>query len=90
MDDIMARRGKLEIYRDILESLSGGPKIASWITDDAHLNFARGSKRIEGLRERGLLGKEGKEYHLTEEGERALELFEEMEDMMGDLMYRIE
>lgn len=83
----MARRGKLEGYRDILESISEGPKIASWISDGTHMNFQRCKERLEELRGAGLIAEDGEEYHLTEEGKTALRIFRELEDTMGDLMH---
>lgn len=86
----MGRRSKLEIYRDILESLSERRKVTTRISDDAHLNFKRCRESIEKMKGEGLLGEDDGEYYLTGNGKKTLQIFRELEGMMGELIYKPE
>lgn len=86
----MVRRSKLEIYRDILESLSGEHKVTTRISDDTHLNYKRCRENIEKMENEALLVEADGEYYLTGKGEKTLQIFRELKEMMGELIHKPE
>ena len=78
-----ARRGKLDIISEIL-LFCQQPKAPTNIMRNANLNYGQLKGFMENLTANGLLVKNASKYATTEKGNRFLEVFAQVNDMLID------
>ena len=76
------RRDRLQIKIDVLKVCRNG-QILTWIYYKANLNYRLTKNIITELIEKGLLKKEGRTYHTTEKGEKAIALYEQLQQILN-------
>ena len=76
------RRDRLQIKIDVLKVCRNG-QLVTWIYYKANLSYAIAKGIITELIEKGLLKKEGRTYYTTEKGEKAIALYEQLQQILS-------
>ncbi|NIM44444.1 MAG: hypothetical protein GTN80_01715 [Nitrososphaeria archaeon] len=79
----MSRRGKIELYIDILEAAQDRDR-ATHIANKAKTNYKQLQKSVEKLMDRGLLrfNEKSKLYEVTEHGKSLLKVWNKILEML--------